>query len=188
MSKEDWIKRYDLEEPQLYNKEPSPFLVSMITELKTSGPSLELGVGMGRNAIYLAQKGHDVTGIDFVSKAIQGTQDLARACSVSVQVKEQDLHFFIPPLMSFQNIVLIDVKPPMPVLKGMSRGLKLGGHLLMHAYLTSHLHDHPNSSIHLSECFKPNEALQYLGDLKLVHYSELENQKGEKKVCLLAKK
>ncbi len=46
--------------------------------------TIDLGCGVGANAIYLAQKGFDVTGVDYVEAAIEKAR--ARAKDLGVQV------------------------------------------------------------------------------------------------------
>jgi len=48
-----------------------------------AGRSLDLGCGTGTNTIYLAQKGWDATGIDFVPRAINTAKKKAAAARVS---------------------------------------------------------------------------------------------------------
>jgi 2-polyprenyl-3-methyl-5-hydroxy-6-metoxy-1,4-benzoquinol methylase len=57
-----------------FNTEPNAFLVSMTTKLKP-GTALDVEMGQGRNALYLASKGWKVTGFDIAEKGL----DVARA-------------------------------------------------------------------------------------------------------------
>jgi SAM-dependent methyltransferase len=54
---------YRGDEGDVFNKEPNSFLVRMTADLKP-GKALDVGMGQGRNAIYLASKGWTVTGFD----------------------------------------------------------------------------------------------------------------------------
>lgn len=64
-----------------------PEIVALIeTEGLPAGRALDLGCGTGTNAIYLAQRGWQVTGIDFVSSAIRQARRKARRAGVSGQV------------------------------------------------------------------------------------------------------
>jgi 2-polyprenyl-3-methyl-5-hydroxy-6-metoxy-1,4-benzoquinol methylase len=49
---------------------PNAFLVEAVKNIKAGGQALDVGAGMGRNAIYLARLGWDVTGIDLSSKGL----------------------------------------------------------------------------------------------------------------------
>jgi SAM-dependent methyltransferase len=55
------------------------------------GAALDLGCGNGRNAIYLAQRGWRVTGIDFVPKAIRTARARAAAAGVDVRLIQGDV-------------------------------------------------------------------------------------------------
>jgi cyclopropane fatty-acyl-phospholipid synthase-like methyltransferase len=55
------------------------------------GRAIDLGCGVGNEAIYLASNGFDVTGVDFSSTAIRIARDKADAASVEVTFIEDDL-------------------------------------------------------------------------------------------------
>jgi cyclopropane fatty-acyl-phospholipid synthase-like methyltransferase len=55
------------------------------------GRAIDLGCGEGSNAIYLAQKGFDVTGVDFSPTAIDRANANAQAADVEVTFIEDDL-------------------------------------------------------------------------------------------------
>jgi 2-polyprenyl-3-methyl-5-hydroxy-6-metoxy-1,4-benzoquinol methylase len=52
-----------------FNTEPNAFLVSMTANLKP-GAALDVEMGQGRNALYLASKGWQVTGFDIAEKGL----------------------------------------------------------------------------------------------------------------------
>jgi hypothetical protein len=70
-----WKKHFERSDPQ-FRTGPNAFLVEVSSKL-TAGKAQYLGMGDGRNAIYLAQKGWDVTGVDY---AVTGV-DKAPACA-----------------------------------------------------------------------------------------------------------
>jgi len=51
------------EQGLLWGMKPNPYVVK-IPEIISSGNTLDIGVGEGRNAIFLAKRGFEVTGID----------------------------------------------------------------------------------------------------------------------------
>lgn len=55
------------------------------------GRAIDLGCGTGTNAIYLAQHGFDVTGVDYAKAAIEKAQAHARDAGVQVAFIEDDL-------------------------------------------------------------------------------------------------
>jgi len=67
---------------------PPPELVSVMegNERLTPGKALDLGCGTGTNSIYMAQHGWDVTGVDFVPRAISAANRKAAAAAVTPRV------------------------------------------------------------------------------------------------------
>jgi cyclopropane fatty-acyl-phospholipid synthase-like methyltransferase len=62
-----------------------PELLRLIEEEQIPpGRALDLGCGTGTNAIYLAQHGFEVVGVDFVAKAIAQAREKAHQADVSV--------------------------------------------------------------------------------------------------------
>ena len=63
---------------------PNAFLAEALGDLRP-GKALDLGMGLGRNSIFLAQKGWDVTGIDLSEVAIAAAQQRARQLGVHIK-------------------------------------------------------------------------------------------------------
>jgi SAM-dependent methyltransferase len=65
-----------------------PELTSLIegAEARPPGRALDLGCGTGTNAIYMAQHGWDVTGIDFVPRAVATAHEKVAASNVKPQI------------------------------------------------------------------------------------------------------
>lgn len=53
---------------------PQPAMAALLEKYPPADPILDIGCGSGDLAIYLAQLGHQVVGIDFVEAAIKGAQ------------------------------------------------------------------------------------------------------------------
>src|SRR5512138_324252 len=58
---------------------PQPALVALFDEYPPLSPALDVGCGSGDLAIHLAQRGLQVTGIDFVEAAITQAREKARS-------------------------------------------------------------------------------------------------------------
>ena len=110
-----WDERYGATE-FAYGEQPNNYLKENLNKLPL-GSILFPAEGEGRNAVYLAQKGFEVTGIDFSETATQRAKQLAKDTGVNVDIKTQDLTFFIVPLMKYATIVLTHFKAPLSTLK-----------------------------------------------------------------------
>ena len=68
-----------------FSQEPSHFLIRIAEGLKP-GTALDVGMGQGRNALYLAAKGWQVTGYDISDKALKLAQDSARNAGLKLNL------------------------------------------------------------------------------------------------------
>lgn len=88
----DWEQRYVETDTPWDSGFPSEHLKSFVAEGKVKGGRvLEIGCGTGTNAIYLAQHGFDVTGVDLSKTALQKAREKAKAANVKVNFIEADL-------------------------------------------------------------------------------------------------
>ena len=70
----EWDARYA--DPEFaYGKEPNGFLASVAHRIP-AGPVLCLAEGQGRNAVYLAALGHEVTAVDRSAVGLERAREL----------------------------------------------------------------------------------------------------------------
>jgi tellurite methyltransferase len=186
-SKDWWNKKYADSKDLLYGKAPSQFLADNIHLLR-KGETLDVGMGEGRNSVYLAQKGFQVTGIDYVETAVERAKKFAAEMGLTFEAKLQDLDFFLIPLMKYDTIVVCDYHPQLTLMKSLARGLNKGGTLLVEGYTVEQLRLGEGFKPEPFECFKPNEALEHVRDLHLVYYNERQISPREARVQLIARK
>ena len=91
-----WDNRFDTDE-YVYGSRPNDFVVEAAgTWLDAPQEVLDLGVGEGRNAVYLAQKGHAVTAVDYSARGLRKTRRLADEKGVQVETIEADVREWEP--------------------------------------------------------------------------------------------
>jgi ubiquinone/menaquinone biosynthesis C-methylase UbiE len=64
MNKTFWDSRY-AEQEYAYGIKPNDFLSENINRIKPGSEILCLAEGEGRNAVFLAERGHEITAIDY---------------------------------------------------------------------------------------------------------------------------
>jgi 2-polyprenyl-3-methyl-5-hydroxy-6-metoxy-1,4-benzoquinol methylase len=79
---ERWNKILTAPKPR-FNTAPNAFLVTVTKGLKP-GRSLDVGMGQGRNTIYLAQQGWDSVGFDPADRAVASAQEQASKLGVKI--------------------------------------------------------------------------------------------------------
>ena len=75
---------------RMFNEKPNALLVETVQSLKP-GTALDADMGEGRNAIYLAQQGWQVTGVDVAEKALAYAQARAQKLGVSLTTEVADM-------------------------------------------------------------------------------------------------
>jgi len=88
-SKAEWNARY-LESEQIWSGNPNAALVREVAGL-TPGRALDLGCGEGADAIWLAKRGWQVTGVDVSDVALDRAKQHAVTAGVAVDFVLDDL-------------------------------------------------------------------------------------------------
>ena len=110
MRPEDWDKRYASAE-NLWSTKPNRFLVAEVEHLEP-GRALDLACGEGQNAIWLATRGWDVTGIDYSQVAIAKARSRAERESVTVRFACADLVEYEPETGSYDLALVLYLHVP----------------------------------------------------------------------------
>jgi SAM-dependent methyltransferase len=119
MDAAEWDRRY-AEQPWLWTAQPNVFLVEEVAAL-APGRALDLACGEGRNAVWLAERGWDVTGVDFSTVALDRARRLADDRGVAVALVHADLDAYEPPRRAFDLVVALYLQVP-PVLRRVALG------------------------------------------------------------------
>lgn len=139
--RERWDERHAASDP-IESPEPDPTLIEACAAM-LPGRALDLGSGDGRNAIWLAQRGWQVTAVDFSSVAIE--RAAARAASVGVVIdwRLEDLLSWRPDEGSFDLVALMYIHLPVherrAVYAGAAAAVASGGTLLVVGHDRSNL-------------------------------------------------
>lgn len=99
---------YRFGSPRWDTGQPHPQLRELVLK-RPPGRALDLGSGSGADAIYLAQQGWQVTGIDFVPRAIEAARTRASGAGVSPEFVVGDVSRLRQSGVSGPFDLLIDV-------------------------------------------------------------------------------
>lgn len=136
-----WNARYA--EPGLaYGEEPNDFLREVADQIPT-GPVLCLAEGEGRNAVFLATRGHDVTAVDLSATGLAKADALARSHGVSIRTIVADLDAYVIEPGAWAAIVSIWAHVPGPLRARVHHaavaGLRGNGVFVLEAYTPDQL-------------------------------------------------
>ena len=141
MKSEDWDRRYAGSE-LLWTAAANRFLVAEASGLNP-GRALDLACGEGRNAVWLAEQGWQVTGVDFSRVALAKAAKLAAGRGVEAEWVQADLRGYEPAPGTYDLVVVLYLQVPAAdrttVMRRAAAALAPGGCLLVVAHDASNI-------------------------------------------------
>lgn len=149
--------------------EPSQFLVENI-DLLPKGHALDVAMGSGRNAIFLAGKGYLVDGVDISDEAVASAMEAARQAGVSITTRVTDLEKdFIIQSNTFDVIICFNYLQR-SLIPRIIEGLRPDGMVVYETYIIDQVQfGRPKNHEFLLE---HNELLDMFRDLRCLRYHE----------------
>jgi SAM-dependent methyltransferase len=149
---EKWRGRLDEHRHAELTGRPSRFVVSAVEDSEP-GRALDLACGAGRHAVWLAERGWQVTAVDFSEIALAEARRLAAARGVDIEWIAADVLVWEPPAEAFELVLLLYLQIPghelRAVLDRAARALAPGGRLVVvghHSDNLEHGHGGPSSA------------------------------------------
>lgn len=170
----------------VFGKNPAAFLQQKIGEIP-AGRALDIAMGEGRNAVFLAKKGFIVEGIDISEVATHKARLLARENGVEIQTRITDLQRYAIPPGQYHLIVNIQYLQR-SLIPGIQAGLRKGGYVVFENPTTDELKRLPKQGLRRDYLLEPGELRRLFSDLEIVHYSEGPGENGQIVARLLARK
>jgi 2-polyprenyl-3-methyl-5-hydroxy-6-metoxy-1,4-benzoquinol methylase len=175
-----WDKKYS--EGSHGSLQPDPFLVTAYEEfLSAASPGLALDVagGVGRHAIWLAQRGWRVKLVDIsevgVKQAEENAKQTGTASSIAIEVRdlnsEQDIG------REQYDLIVVFFFLQRELFPALAAAIKPGGHLIYKTYTTEQQRFNGGPS-HPMFLLQPNELLHAFPSLRVLHYHETIQERG----------
>jgi cyclopropane fatty-acyl-phospholipid synthase-like methyltransferase len=138
-----WDERFAAPE-YIFGREPNRFLVSQAALFRPGMQVLDVAAGEGRNAVWLAQRGCQVTAIDISPVAVEKARRLAAEAGVSAAFGVEDVRArdWAPDAFDAAITIFIQFAAPSEraaLFEGMRRTLRAGGVLVMQGYTPKQL-------------------------------------------------
>lgn len=165
---ERWNRILTAEKPR-FNTEPNAFLVEMVKGVKP-GRSLDVGMGQGRNTIYLARLGWDSAGFDPADKAVAAAQEQAKKLGVTITTTvARDTEFDWG--VEQWDLILLSYVGGREHVKQVMQSLRPGGMVILEAF---HRDATKSGSIGQSVVFDSNELLTLFPGFRVIRYEDAE--------------
>ena len=110
MDREEWNKRYANKE-FVWTVDPNRFLVAEVSDLQP-GRALDLGCGEGRNAVWLAEQGWQVTAVDFSKIGLDKARQLASARGMHLTWVLADVTAYRPHPATYDLVLMCYLQLP----------------------------------------------------------------------------
>jgi len=174
-----WDRRY--REGSHSSFKPDPFFVSAYREFiapsfPQGGSALDVAGGVGRHAIFLAQRGWQVTLLDISSAALEQASKEARNRGLRITTQQADLTATPLPVSAF-DLVVDFFYLERPLFPQIEAALRPGGLVVFRTYTREQLKlgGGPTHPMHLLES---NELLRAFGGMAILHYHESVKDKA----------
>lgn len=185
-TKSEWDQKYS--RPSfIFGKTPAKFLAENFDYFKDNSAVLDMGMGEGRNAVFLAQKGHKVTGVDISSVAIKKSYLLAKEFGVKIKGVVASLESYKIPKGSFDVVVCfyyVDRK----LSKKMMEWLAPGGILIYEAFTIKQRSKKGHRKDPVSYYLKEQELLSMFKGMRVLKYEEPLHENKFRASIILQKK
>ena len=178
----DWNERFK-DEKYVYGTEPNVFLKDMHAAL--SGQVLTIAEGEGRNAVFLAGQGLDVTAWDYAKSGLEKVSKLAATQGVRVNTELVDLAEVEWQQNQWDGIVNVFGHFPGEVrqktLQGVKEAVRPGGYFIAEVYSHNQIPYQSGGPKELDFLYRPEEFLREFSDWRIVHFflGEVIRHEGE---------
>jgi len=165
--RQDWNKIF-ADSNLNYNRAPSRLLVSAVADRKP-GAAVDLGMGEGRNTIFLVQKGWRVAGVDLSDVAVAQAKKHAAELGVQIETVIEDLDKYDFGHERWDLITLFYMHgwyhlSKLDSARRLRDALKPGGLLVIEGFAGGQVG------------YQTNELLRAFNDLNILHYEDVRDE------------
>ncbi len=169
--KERWNNKYKTD-VYLFGEHPIPFLVNNV-HILPKGKVLDIAMGEGRNGVYLATQGFDVTGLDISEMGLEKAHKLAEKNNVTIKTKVVDLETHTLEPNSY-DVILCTYYMQRDLFKQFESALKPGGMIVVETYNVDYL---KYARFSRKWALNTNELLDIFKGLRVIRYQDFDNGK-----------
>lgn len=183
-----WDQRYSDEE-RVWSAEPNVFVEQYLTG-RTPGVALDLGAGEGRNAVWLAQQGWEVTAVDFSAVGLAKARDMAREAEVELATVVDDVEAYEPtgPVdLVLLSYLQIPDAAQRRLLRRVARWLDPGGAVFVVAHDKSNIDAGRGGPQDPDVCYTVEQTVAALAGLE-VTFAEVLDRDGALDTVVLAQR
>lgn len=178
-----WNRRF-AEPGYLFGTAPNRFLESQRHRLRPGQRALAIADGEGRNGVWLAGQGLDVTAVDFSPVALAKSRALADAAGVTTALVEADIAAWAWPAAAFDLVAAIFIQFADParraaIFRGIHETLTPGGLVILQGYRPEQLAYGTGGPPHAENMYTAALLRAAFADMELLHLEEHDSALAE---------
>ncbi len=177
-----WNERYQ-QDGYYYGRDANDFLKSKAALFTPGKKVLCLAEGEGRNAVFIAKQGCQVTAVDFSAVGLEKLQKLAAENSVTIETTCANLRHYEMGQNKWDIIVSVWCHLPSELRRlvhaRVPDALKSNGHFLLEAYTPNQIGKNTGGPIELDRVMTAAALKVELSGLKIIELQETERQISE---------
>lgn len=179
-----WDKRFASTDGFVFGTEPNEFMVSQAHLLKPGMKVLAVADGEGRNGVWLAQQGLDVTSIDGSRVALDKAVRLAQKRGVTLDTVCADLASWDWGIETYDAVVGIFIQFAEPGLRHVlfqraAQALKPGGYFLLQGYHTKQLDYKTGGPSAIENLYTEEQLRTELAHMDIIHLERHDSELNE---------
>ncbi|MFJ7734250.1 class I SAM-dependent methyltransferase [Lysinibacillus sp. NPDC097231] len=167
----------------VYGEQPNAFIKDYVHYLKDTQNVAAYAEGEGRNAVFLASKGHTVTAFDYAQSGLEKTEQLAKKHNVTVHTKLANLLQDELPVEMFDAAIMVfghfPAEQQLEVFKRIIDSVKPGGRIMMELYSIYQLPYASGGPKKLDFLYDPLNVLTWCQPHKIIHFFTGEQVRNE---------
>lgn len=173
-----WNERFAGDD-YVYGTEPADFLKREAGRLAPRSKVLSVAEGEGRNAVWLAQQGHDVTAMDGAPNAVNKARRLAEAKGVEPAFHLADIAAWDWTAAAYDAVVgiFIQFAPPekqVETVAGMKRTVRPGGLVLLHGFAERQVGYGTGGPPNPEQLYTPDLMRARFADFEILHLEDYD--------------
>ena len=152
-----------------HNLEPASFLVENFG-LLPKGRVLDVAMGFGRNAVFLAEMGYEVEGVDISAEAVDNALKLAEGAGVTIKAETDDLEGDYCIKRDHYDVIICFNYLQRSLVPQIKEGLRQEGMVVYQTFIVDQAQlGHPKNPDFL---LQHNELLDMFRDFRCLRYRE----------------
>jgi len=182
-AREFWDQRFAAPE-YIFGTEPNAFLSAQAERFKSGDRVLDVACGEGRNSVWLAKLGCQVTGIDISPLALAKARRLADTHGVKVDYREADIRDWQWQPARFDAVACVFIQFAEPaqrtrLFEGIETTLTPGGLLVLQGYTPKQLEYKTGGPPQADHMYTEALLRQAFRNLDILHLREHEETLAE---------